>query len=421
MSTESTRSFRRSPVRLLLVCVCALMLSQTDARAVTVNPSGVNVRHSGATTVFLTFRALAPTQRLQEALWCGELNPDSSCVPSTIFGRLPARNELAQTSGTNNVTDIMTIPPSVARRAFQDARAGSRGDFFYVRRFSDTGGAPDEFVAVTCRLGGGGARTPLSLINVDLRFDVDRPVLFVPRDSKPAPFEARIQYNGSGRLRGRWEIVLPGDPRPEPADLLTEATLPIEQRGLQRRYTVLARFDHFLPPTGEFTLPGPDPSALPSTTDGPHEVLLRIEAGDDRESRSDIGGRVVSAGGVAGFPMPTLRYFVGAGEDAAAIDESLASNSIQLRAPRDGARIPSTSELAFEWQPGEGIELYRLEIAGDGDSIHAALLPASVPRYVPPPWLRERVGESLRWRVIGYDAAGKTLARSPWLDFEVFE
>ena len=37
-------------------------------------------------------------------------------------------------------------------------------------------------------------------------------------------FTARIAYTGTGRLIGRWEIVLPGEELPTPEDLLTEAT-----------------------------------------------------------------------------------------------------------------------------------------------------------------------------------------------------
>ncbi len=387
--------------------------------AITVSPNGVNVRHSGATTVFLTFRALTPDQRLEEGLWCGELNADSSCVASTIFGRLPARSDLSRTSGAANVTDIMTIPPSVARRAFQDARSGSAGDFFYVRRFSDVSGGPDEFVAVTCRLGSGGARSPLALMDIALRFEVDRPVLFVPRGSPPARFVAEIQYNGSGRLKGRWEIVLPGDPQPTADDLLSEASLPIELRGLQRRYTVLQRFDQFLPPTGRVVLSGPDPSRMPHDTDGLYLILLRIEAVDDRESLSDTGAGVVSSGGVAGFPMPTLRYYVGTGDDLEAIENNVASESLSLIAPRPNSRIESPERLNFSWNPASGISVYRLEIENRDGSLLSALVKGNVTSYTAPPWIRERTGEWLRWRVIAIGTAERPKFRSAWRRFEI--
>jgi hypothetical protein len=131
-----------------------------------VNPVGVNVNVQGATSVFLTFGGVAGYEAL-DATWCGTLVPAAPdvgvrCAPGTIFGQLPARFDLSRTSGTGGFTDIMTIPPSVARRAYQAAERGENSAFFYVRRFRSLSGGPDQFVAVTCRLTGGGARTPLA-------------------------------------------------------------------------------------------------------------------------------------------------------------------------------------------------------------------------------------------------------------------
>ncbi len=44
---------------------------------------------------------------------------------------------------------------------------------------------------------------------------------------------------------------------PAARDLVTEASLPIDQRASQRRFTQLERFNIFLPPDGRVTLPGP--------------------------------------------------------------------------------------------------------------------------------------------------------------------
>ncbi len=114
-----------------------------------------------------------PDTRPVEALWCGELidaRPAIGlrCDPGTILGSLPIRFNLASASGQDALTDIMSIPASVTRRAYQAAAAGDRSSFFYVRRFVDGAGGPDQYVAVTCRLAGGGARTPLALTDVQL-------------------------------------------------------------------------------------------------------------------------------------------------------------------------------------------------------------------------------------------------------------
>nr|MDQ6893880.1 hypothetical protein [Acidobacteriota bacterium] len=285
------------------------------------SPTGTNVNSQAATSALITFgnlRAQVPA----EALWCGQIiaaAPDIGfkCDPNTIFGVLPIRYDQSRLSANGTVfTDIMSIPPSVARRAYQAAARGENSAFFYVRRFTSTSGGRDEYVFVTCKLTGGGARVPFALLDVRVAFATDDPIVSVERLAAPPPFKAEISYNGTGRLVGRWEVVLPGDERPAGRDLLTEGTLPPEERLLQRRYTEVERFNVFLPPVGHFTLVGPDPSKLPTTVDGLHEVLLRIEASDDKEADSDLaaaaaGEGVIHSGAVAGFPLPVLRYFVG--------------------------------------------------------------------------------------------------------------
>jgi len=290
-----------------------------------VNPTGVNVRSHGVTTVFLTFQGTAG-QTSPNGFWCGEITVPANtvtntnpCVPGTLFGFLPKRLDLSRSSGTlgaSNVTDIMSIPSSVARRAYQDAKAGNKSSFFYVRKFTGAGG--DQFVAVTCRMAGGGARVPLALTNVDLVFrtdEGDKPVTLLSQNTVSPNTGAIINYNGSGRLKGRWEVVQPGDPEPTVNDLLTEASLPIELRGLQQHYTLLERFNVFLPPTGRAFIPGPKNIKIPTRVKGPYKLLFRVEATYDKEGNSNTTTGVTQSGGVAGFSMPVLRYYVASSDD----------------------------------------------------------------------------------------------------------
>ncbi|MBE9029003.1 hypothetical protein IQ266_04405 [filamentous cyanobacterium LEGE 11480] len=380
-----------------------------QASAVTVNPTGVNVKTFGATTVFLTFRGLN-NQTAAEAFWCGDINADNSCVAGTIFGRLPLRSDLSRLSGQNNFTDIMTIPASVSRRAYQDALRGNRSDFFYVRRFVNPTTGQSEFVAVTCRLAGGGARVPLSLTNVQLKFADGQPVPAITTGESLPKFGAEIRFNGTGRLKGRWEVVLPGDPLPTREDLLTEATLPIEQRALQRRYTQLERFDTFLQPTGKFFLPGPDPSRFPKGSVGAHLILLRIEATDDREGNSDIGtpnqGRAISNGGVAGFPMPVLRYFITPSQPKPLLLE-----------PRQGQTV--ISPVKFVWQGISGVGGYRLMVKNTDKMVLSALLEPDKTQYTAPPWLQEQAGNSLTWSIQALKADGAILQESTVGSFRI--
>ena len=403
----------------LLLCV----LSNSITAQVTVNPTGVNVASQGATTVFLTFGGLGADLVPAEALWCGALvdaQPDVGlrCDPATLFGRLPLRFDIARPSGSGALTDIMTIPPSVTRRAYQSAVAGDRADFFYVRRFTSRSGGRDVYVAVTCRLTSGGATSPLSLVDVRLAFDVETAVLALnPGEPTPAWY-ADITYTGTGRLQGRWEVVRPGEELPSDEDLLTEASLPLEQRGQQRRYTQLDRFNVFLAPTGRVRLPGPDPTRLPRQVDGAYLVLLRIEATDDRDSQSSLtavgaGDGVVASGAVAGFPMPTLRYMVGSGASA---PEAPVANAVTLLAPNESASPQGGTTWSFVWRAVPLAAKYRLEITrADGTPVYEALVTGAVAAYRPPPFLAARTGGGeLRWRIRALDAANRDVARSAW-------
>lgn len=414
-----------SNVAVRLVVVALLVASRNAVAQVRVNPTGVNVNTQGATTVFLTYGGLAGYDAV-EALWCGDLidaRPALGlrCNPASIFGSLPLRFNRATGSGIDALTDIMTIPPSVTRRAYQAAADGQGSAFYYVRRFVSRNGAREQYVAVTCRLSGGGARTPLALTDVQLEVSGDAPVPVVTQGSEGPELSARITYTGSGRLVGRWEVVLPGEELPTAEDLLTEATLPREKRGTQRRYTQLARFNVFLPPTGRGVIPGPEPSRLPSNVDGIYHILLRVEASADKEGDSNLGAvgagtGVVTSGGVAGFPLPTLRYVVGSGETDVMPPPSRRGDITLLR-PSTGARVDRRSPFDFAWASATQAALYRLELTTEsGAPLFSALVAAPLAAYRTPPILADRLGDSarLRWRVTATDANGREVARSPW-------
>lgn len=392
-----------------------------------VSPRGVNVNATGVTSVFLTFQNLAANESPIEAFWCGELTvtggpsyvtPFDPCVPGTILGRLPARNDLSRVSGTagiRNFTDVMTIPASVARRADQSARSGDPALFFYVRHFSD--GKIDTYVAITCRLTVGGARAPLALTEVRLRFDTpqgQRPVTFVGRGEPLPSFMAEVQYNGAGRLTGRWELVKPGDPEPTQDDLLTEASLPVERRGLQQRYTLIGRFDVFLQPGRSTQVPGPDPKLVTADADGSYKILLRVEATQEREGDSDTLSGIVPAGGVAGFPMPSLAFTVGAPETVTAAQAAATQRELVALLPRDGAEVAAGSPVPFSWSTVPGVAVYRLEVRSAAAVVLNAAVAAGTGSYTSPPWALAAADTTLEWRVVAVDANARTVVRSDW-------
>ncbi len=414
-------------IRLFIPLIAVIATSAFAINAV--NPTGVNVRSNAPNTVFITFQSLEPNERAVEALWCGNVQPgigagsvtsSDPCVPGTLFGRLPLnfdRSRATQGVGQKNFSDIMVIPASVVRRAVQEGIEGKNSDFFYVRHFTGGSGG-DKWAVVTCRLGAGGARSPLSLIDVKITFSgqADTTQLFVLRSGERLPrFSAEIQFNGSGQLKGRWELVRPGDSEPEVNDLLTEATLPLELRNTQKRYLTVSRFSQFVVPNGVVRIDGPEPSLLDTRVEGPYQVLLRIEATDDKEANSEIGGgQLVKTGGVAGFPMPTLKYFVGDVAAASALQNNATTAvtaSVDLMLPLTDATVDASRAVTFEWIEVAGATSYRVEIESGGKLIITSNTEAT--RYTPPPsWIATRVQGGALWRVTALDASGRVLAQS---------
>jgi hypothetical protein len=402
-----------------------LLAYAAASQTIAVNPTGVNVNSQNPTTVFLTFGQIPSDYVPAEAIWCGELMAaippalGQQCRPDTIYGSLPLRFNRSTSSGNGGFTDIMTIPAAVVRRAYQAAVGGASAGFFYVRRFVSSTGGPDQYVNVTCRMTGGGARVPFALTNVELITPNGEPVLFI-RSGEPFPkIKAEIRYNGTGRLKGRWEIVQPGEELPQDRDLLTEATLPIEQRGTQRRYTQIARFNHFLPPAGKFTLPLEVTGKMPLNADGQYLLVLRIEAVDDKESDSNlaavgVGAGIVHSGAVASFPMPALRFFVQGPRDSAIWE----TNGAVL--PFNGSKLERSGLLVFTWRELENAEIYRLSIADGQEPVFSAMLVSPNTSYRTPPWFGDRFADrSLTWSVTAFDSAGKVISVTRPISFDL--
>ncbi|MFL6468724.1 MAG: hypothetical protein ACJ72Z_12270 [Pyrinomonadaceae bacterium] len=395
---------------LVLICVCAA----AQAQAIKVNPTGVNVNSQNATVVFLTFGQVPAGYVAAEGMWCGQLIPSpppalgAQCRPDLIYGTLPARYDLSRSSGNQGLTDIMSIPPSVTRRAYQIALNGGDAGFFYVRRFVSSTGLPDQYVNVTCRMSGGGTRVPFALTDVEIRNGTTEPVLFVGADERFAKLTAEIQYNGTGRLKGRWELVRPGEEPPNDFDLLSEASLPLEDRNSQKRFLQVARFNHFLPPGGKFSLPLEVNGRLPIDAEGQYLLLLRIEAGDDKDSDSDlriigVGGSIVHSGAAAGFPMPVFKFFV------SSRPESLNWETDSLFLPKDEFVLEGNRSTAFQWQTLTDTSIYKLEFFNEKDvRVYAAFLAAPVTRYQSPSWFNKRFGgQKLKWQVSAIDDKGQ--------------
>ncbi len=185
----------------------------------------------------------------------------------------------------------------------------------------------------------------------------------------------------------------------------------------------MERFDIFLPPTGRVVLRGPDPSRLPTTLEGLYQILLRVEASDDKESDSNLanagaGTGVIHSGAVAGFPLPTLRYYVGSAREAS--DFAVGSRQLQLLQPPPGG--PAPAPLIFVWAPIANVLLYRLEVekADGSEELLSAVVQQGIASYGAPPWLSEKAaGQALRWRVVSLGPGGRRAAVSPWRELSI--
>jgi hypothetical protein len=384
---------RETAIGIVFLLCCA---ATSRAQEITVAPASVTAYSQGATSALLTFQNVKD-KRPVDACWCGQVAPATpdigfKCNEATLYGCLPVRYTQLR-KGATSYTDVMSIPASVARRAYTDAASGAEATFFYVRRFVSATGAPDEFVPVTIRLGGNGAAVPFSLTEVKLSWGVDKPVLLVKPGQKLPRARAELTYTGTGRLTGRWELVKPGKELPAQRDLLPEATLPVEERTLQKRFTQLSRFNIFLAPGGKFVLPGPEGWRVESHIDGMYLLLLRIEAVYDQQS----GDLPVASGAVAGFSLPVLRYYVGSGSDNRPTNQETIE-------PTDNA-ILRVAEIEFRWPAIEGAAFYRIEIEdSQGKSVLSAILLSEVTSYKAPSWLKQKRDDGrLRWRVIAFD------------------
>jgi len=153
--------------------------------------------------------------------------------------------------------------------------------------------------------------------------------------------------------------------------------------------------------------------------DGAYTILLRIETSDDALSDTRMAGAagttVVHNGASAGFPMPTLRYIVGA--VGARVVPLRIPQSLRLRAPARDAVVAADAALTLGWVDQAGASRYRVEIEGsaDGANLLSAIVGPGVGRYdVPPFVLAQAVRAGARWRVTALSAGGSDVSRSEW-------
>lgn len=404
---------------------------------INVSPRSVSVNIDSPTTAALTY-TFAPNSAGADpvdALFCSTLSvpvpstgatSTNPCAPGSEFARLPTEAANFQTTQMGpyriNTRETLRVPAPVARYAYSRLREGAEPVFYLVRRF-----APEVYTVVALRLAGNLANQPLGITDIRVAFVKgagELPLAFVKRNEPPPQIGALLYYTGAGILRGRWEVVLPGDVEPTAEDLVPEASLPFPLRGSQRRYQLVERFQVYLPATGRFVLPGPDVSKLPVSADGQHRVLLRLEA-EPAIGGTDPG---LLSGGAAPFPLPTLRYFVGS------VPGIPGSGPVQSIAPDPTMRRTFAAHEVpeFRWLDDvTGATVYRLEVRDENDEVlvSALLRPGTtgvqirarkVAAYQAPPFVRERIkGGRQKWQVTAVTADGSLVGQSAWRTVQI--
>jgi len=320
----------------LLPALAALFVAAPALAIVERAPQQLSVSAESATTTIIRYNEDTATPfTTTEALFCYALLPNKQCSPGTTFGRLPpALDRGSTTTPVTSITDVMTVPYSVTRAALLRAQQGLFSDFYYVRRFTpasigprpgDLGAGPgvDVYIPVTLRLSGPSGNVPLSLTKVEIyatEGDDPKHITLVRLSNSnldTGRVHARINYTGSGRLEGWWEVRQASDPPLRPEDLVPEASLPPAQRGSQQQFLRVKRISIPVFSGGQMVVDGPRYSELPQILTGRSQILLRIEEFRDPNSRSSFTragpADVVYSGASAAFALPPLEYYVPAG------------------------------------------------------------------------------------------------------------
>ena len=125
---------------------------------------------------------------------------------------------------------------------------------------------------------------------------------------------------------------------------------------------------------------------------------------------------VVHGGAVAGFSLPTLKYYVSNG--SAPRVATTTSELLQL-APDDRVVFTPANPIKFTWSQIDNAATYHLELQDlQGNPLLSAVLIAGTVSYRAPSWLKDKSGDTIaRWRVIAFNEQGTQIAATGWRSF----
>jgi len=324
--------------------VTALIGSSLCMAAVSVTPSSVNVVRGQSNTIVLTY------QFSGYVAGSGILNSSQAIFftnDSTIgWNYTPLTVTINNTIGT--VSETVVVPVNVMEKALQSGTA----QFFYRRHFSGMIGADTATVNLTVTGETGGN---FGIRRLALYFANGRAETTVMKNTADLKAYADISYNGSGLLKGYWEV----DGR-----LLSYVSRP-------------------LPAGQQITLATPDIPSLPTFESGTHTLRFVFTSPDSGQ----------------GIPLPTLIYFVTT--DEAAVKQA----GLILKNPAEGAEVPY-APLKYEWQNIRSA-MYLIQFTEKqegGKPVFSAYTKKSF--YQLPQLVLKKIfqpGKTYYWKVIGFD------------------
>ena len=124
---------------------------------------------------------------------------------------------------------------------------------------------------------------------------------------------------------------------------------------------------------------------------------------DAGDSDSNTGAGIVPTGAVAGFSMPTLRYYVGNSSNTDI--NQLTNISVQNDAENE------FQPIVLRWKETAKTRLYRVEIEDDANKkVFSAIVLPPGKEYQLPSFIRQlTLSKQLKWRVAAIGDDGITL------------
>ena len=343
---------KKCSLAILALILTGLLAPSFSQAAVTVTPSSVSVVRGQTNTVVITYRFSSSS--------CGSGSTTSPYGQFLVGTTIVEQNNLPLTAiitgGIGTVTETIVMPVKIMEKVLQQGTA----QFTYKRWFNSGIVMGEATINMTVSGETGGT---LGIKRLSLYFGNGRAETTVMKNTADLKAYADISYNGSGLLKGYWEV----DGR-----LLSYVSQPL----LAGQQT---------------TLTTPDVPALPTFDTGTHTLRFVVTNPNPDQ----------------GIPLPTLVYFV-------TTDESARKQAgLTLKNPAEAAEVPYAS-LKYEWQAISSvvylIQFFETQGAKPVFSAYTKRGFYQLPQLV----LKKifQPGKIYYWRVIGFDQERRMVGES---------